>query len=128
MFGWKEMAEAVAGAYNQLSPEDKQRCAIFAKNYGQAGAIDFFGAKMGLPSAISGHQSYFYWGPRNYTGECMIVMDDRPARLSQLFDSWRKVATVYNPYSMPYEHFDIYLCRGLHEPLAELWPSLKHWN
>lgn len=128
MFGWKEMAEAVAGAYNQLSPEDKQRCAIFAQNYGQAGAIDFFGAKMGLPRAISGHQSYFYWGPRNYTGECMIVMDDRPARLSQLFDSWRKVATDYNPYSMPYEHFDIYLCRGLHEPLAELWPSLKHWN
>lgn len=128
MFGWKEMAAAVAGAYNQLSPEDKQRCAIFAQNYGQAGAIDFFGAKMGLPRAISGHQSYFYWGPRNYTGECMIVMDDRPARLSQLFDSWRKVATVYNPYSMPYEHFDVYLCRGLHEPLAQLWPSLKHWN
>jgi hypothetical protein len=128
MFGWKGMAESVAGAYNQLSPEDKQRCAIFAQNYGQAGAIDFFGAKMGLPHAISGHQSYFYWGPRNYTGECMIVMDDRPARLSELFDSWRKVATVYNPYSMPYQHFDVYLCRGLHEPLAQLWPSLKHWN
>ena len=83
MYGWKEMAEAVAGAYNKLSPEDKQRCAIFGQNYGQAGAIDFFGAKMGLPNAISGHQSYFYWGPRNYTGECMIVMDDSPDKTLQ---------------------------------------------
>lgn len=128
MYGWQEMAEAVAGAYNKLSPEDKQRCAIFGQNYGQAGAIDFFGAKMSLPSAISGHQSYFYWGPRNYTGECMIVMDDTPDRLSKLFDSWEKVATVYHPYSMPYQHFDVYLCRGLHWPLAKIWPRLKNWD
>jgi hypothetical protein len=128
MYGWKEMAEAVAAAYNKLSPEDKQRCAIFGQNYGQAGAIDLFGAKMGLPSAISGHQSYFYWGPRNYTGECMIVMDDSPDKLSKEFDSWEKVATVYHPYSMPYQHFDVYLCRRLHWPLAQVWPRLKNWH
>jgi hypothetical protein len=128
MFGWREMAEAVAGVYNKLSPQDKQNCAIFGQNYGQAGAIDFFGAKMGLPNAISGHQSYFYWGPRHYTGECMIVMDDSPDRLSKLFDSWEKVATVYHPYSMPYQHFDVYLCRGLRWPLAQVWPRLKNWD
>jgi hypothetical protein len=128
MYGWKEMAEAVAGAYNRLSPEDKQRCAIFGQNYGQAGAIDFFGARMGLPNAISGHQNYFYWGPRNYTGECMIVMGDTPAKLSKSFDSWEKVATVYHPYSMPYQHFDVYLCRRLHLPLAQFWPTTKNWD
>lgn len=128
MYGWKEMAEAVAGVYNKLSPEDKQRCAIFGQNYGQAGAIDFFGAKLGLPRAISGHQNYFYWGPGTYTGECMIVLDDTPDKLSTEFDSWEKVATVYHPYSMPYQHFDVYLCRGLHWPLASLWPRLKNWD
>lgn len=128
MFGWKEMAETVAGVYNQLSPEDKQRCAIFGQNYGEAGAIDFFGAKMGLPNALSGHQNYFYWGPRGYTGECMIVMDDKPERLAELFDSFEKVAAVYHPYSPPYRHFDVYLCRRLHGPLAEMWPRLKNWD
>ena len=128
MYGWPEMAEAVAQAYNKLSPEDKQNCAIFGQNYGQAGAIDFFGAKMGLPNAISGHQSYFYWGPRNYTGECMIVMDDSPEKLSKEFDSWKKVATVYHPYSMPYQHFDVYLCRHLHGQLAQIWPTTKNWD
>jgi hypothetical protein len=128
MYGWREMAETVAGVYNKLSADDKQRCAIFGQNYGQAGAIDFFGTKMGLPNAISGHQNYFLWGPRNYTGECMIVMDDSPDKLSKEFNSWEKVATVYHPYSMPYQHFNVYLCRGLHWPLAQIWPTLKNWD
>ena len=127
-FGWMEMAQAVAAVYAKLSPEDKKRCAIFGQGYGQAGAIDFFGARLDLPNAISGHQSYYYWGPREYTGECMIVMDDRPERLSALFDHIEKAATVYHPYSMPGEHFDVYLCRGLHRPLNELWPRLKLWD
>jgi hypothetical protein len=127
-FGWREMAEAVAGAYNRLSPEDRARCAIFAQNYGQAGAIDFFGPKLGLPRAISSHQNYFLWGPRSYTGECMIVLDDRPERLATLFDHIEKASTVYHPYSMPYEHFDVYLCRGLHWQLKDVWPTIKRWR
>ena len=67
-FGWKEMAQVVADAYHKLPPSEQKSCAIFGQNYGQAGAIDFFGAKMGLPPAISGHQNYYYWGPRGYTG------------------------------------------------------------
>jgi hypothetical protein len=127
-FGWKEMAEAVAQVYNNLPVDEKWGCAIFGQNYGQAGAIDFFGAKLGLPNALSGHQSYYYWGPRGYTGECMIVMDDRPERLSALFDRYEKAATVYHPYSMPYQHFDVYLCHGLHQPLEKLWPRVKTWD
>ena len=128
-FGWKEMAEVVADAYHKLPPEQQQSCAIFGQNYGQAGAIDFFGAKMGLPPAISGHQSYFYWGPRGYSGDCMIIMDDSPKRLGGLYERVEKVGTVYHPLSMPYQHFDVYLCRGAKfGTLEKLWPELKHWS
>src|SRR5262249_19780765 len=68
-FGWEEMVATVARAYNNLPPEVRVKTAIFAQNYGQAGAIDLFGSKYGLPKAISGHQNYFLWGPRDYTGE-----------------------------------------------------------
>jgi len=128
-FGWKEMAQVVADAYHKLPPEEQKSCAIFGQNYGQAGAIDFFGAKMGLPPAISGHQSYFYWGPRGYSGECMIIMDDTPERLGELYRDVEKVGTVYHPLSMPYQHFDVYLCRGAKfGTLEELWPRIKRWN
>jgi malate dehydrogenase (oxaloacetate-decarboxylating) len=83
-FGWKEMAQVVADAYYKLPPDERKSCAIYGQNYGQAGAIDLFGAKMGLPNAISGHQNYFYWGPRGYTGECVIVMEDTQKRLEEL--------------------------------------------
>ena len=119
-FGWEEMAATVARVYNSLPPEVRARTAIFAQTYGQAGAIDLFGPKYGLPPAISGHQSYFLWGPRGYTGESMIVMDDRKENLERLFTSVQKVAHVDHPYSMPYEHFDVFYCRGLHEPLARV--------
>lgn len=127
-FGWEEMTQVVARAYNTLPPEVRAKTAIFAQNYGQAGAIDLFGPRYGLPKAISGHQSYFLWGPHSYTGESVIVMDDRKERLEQLFASVTKVGHVEHPYSMPYEHFDVFYCRGMKQPLSRLWPSIKNWN
>ena len=128
-FGWKEMTQVVSDAYHRLPPEDQKGCAVFGQNYGQAGAIDFFGAPMGLPPAISGHQNYFYWGPHGFSGECMIVMDERPERLGQLYERVEKVGTVYHPLSMPYQHFDVYLCRGAKfGSLEKSWGKLKHWN
>jgi 4-amino-4-deoxy-L-arabinose transferase-like glycosyltransferase len=127
-FGWDEMAASVAGVYNSLPPDVRARTAIFAQTYGQAGAIDLFGPKYGLPPAISGHQNYFLWGPRGYSGESMIVMDDGKENLERLFSSVQKAGRVDHPYSMPYQHFDVFYCRGLREPLAQLWPQVKKWN
>src|SRR5215469_739970 len=127
-FGWEEMAATVAGAYNSLPADVRTRTAIFGQNYGQAGAIDLFGPKYGLPPAISGHQNYYYWGPRGYTGESMIVMGDRSSRLEQLFTSVELAGHAAHPYAMPYEHIDIYYCRGMKSPLAELWPKIKNWH
>jgi len=127
-FGWPEMAATVARVYNALPADVRHRTAIFAQTYGQAGAIDLFGPRYGLPPAISGHQSYFLWGPHGYSGDGMIVMADRRARLEQLFASVEKLARVEHPYSMPYSHFDVYYCQGIKRPLADLWPKLKTWD
>ena len=127
-FGWEEMTATVARVYNGLPPEVRAKTAIFGQNYGQAGAIDLFGPKYGLPPAISAHMNYFFWGPRDYTGESMIVMQGQQKDLERYYTSVEKVASVYHPYSMPYEHFDIYYCRGLKWPLKEIWPQVKNWD
>lgn len=127
-FGWEEMVATVARAYSSLPADVRTKTAIFGQNYGEAGAIDLFGPKYGLPKAISGHQNYFFWGPRSYTGGSMLVLNDRKAVLQKLFDQVEEVATVYHPYSMPYEHYDVFYCRGLKQPLQELWPKLKNWD
>jgi 4-amino-4-deoxy-L-arabinose transferase-like glycosyltransferase len=127
-FGWDEMTATVAGVYNSLPGDIRGQTAIFAQSYGQAGAIDLFGPKYGLPPAISGHQSYYLWGPRNYTGVSMIVLGDNQRNLERRFTSVEKVGHIDHPYSMPYNHVDVYYCRGLKQPLAELWPKVKAWN
>jgi 4-amino-4-deoxy-L-arabinose transferase-like glycosyltransferase len=128
-FGWQQMAAQVANIYNSLPAAERAHTAIFGSNYGEAGAVDVLGAKYGLPPAISGHQNYFFWGPRGYTGQVVIVIDsdDSYARLTQQFQSVVVAAHTYNPFAMPYEKRSIFLCRGLKEPLSGLWPSTKNW-
>jgi len=58
----------------------------------------------------------------------MIVMGDRQENLERLFAGVRKVARVADPYSMPYEHINIFYCTGLKQPLKELWPQVKNWD
>jgi len=127
-FGWEEMAASVAGVFNSLPPEVRAKTCIFGQNYGQAGAIDLFGPKYGLPRAISGHQSYFLWGPHGCTGESVIVMAGRRESLDPQYASVRVAAHVEHPYSMPYEHFDVYYCQGLKRPVSEVWPRVKNWD
>jgi len=64
MFRWREIAQTVATYYHTLSPDGQSRTAIFANNYGDAGAIDFSDPRYGLPKAIGNHQNYWTWGPR----------------------------------------------------------------
>jgi hypothetical protein len=127
-FGWEEMVVQVAGVYNSLPPERRLRTAIFAQNFGQAGAIDLFGKKYGLPDAISGHQNYFLWGPREYTGESVIVLQGQQEQLEKVYTSVERRAHVSHPFSMPREQGDIYYCTGLKWPLQKIWPSVKNWH
>ena len=129
-FGWEEMVRSVARAYANLSPNDQQRAAIFCQNYGEAAAIDFFGPKFGLPPAISGHQNYFFWGPRNYTGDVLLVLDDRADDEREQFDSVEDLGQIEtSAWAMPFEQRNhVYLCRHLkHGTLRDLWPKLKVW-
>jgi hypothetical protein len=127
-FGWEEMAATVAGVFNGLPPAVRAKTCIFGQNYGQAGAIDLYGPKYGLPRAISGHQSYFLWGPHSCTGESVIVMAGSLESLEPQYAAVRKAAHVDHPYSMPYEHFDVFYCQGLKLPVSEVWPHVKNWD
>jgi len=128
-FGWQEIVDETAVAWNQLPIAERPDCAIFAQDYGQAGAIYFLGRSAGLPAAISGHQSYFLWGPRGYSGNCMIVIGDRRRRLEEIFGSVQYVGTsADNPYALEKE-ISVYICRGSKfGALAQLWPQLKKWR
>ena len=128
-FGWEEIVAETNVAYQKLAPEERAGCGIFAQDYGQAGAIDFLGRRYGLPPALSGHQSYYLWGPRGYSGNCLIVLDDKKEVLEQLFDRVEYVGTsADNPYALEKE-IPVYICHGIKAgSLTALWPRVKKWR
>jgi hypothetical protein len=129
-FGWQEMVASVARAYNALPATDRAKACIFASNYGQAAAIDFFGPHYGLPPAISGHQSYFFWGPRGCTGEVILAIDDRVSQERQRqFASIEDAGQIQSsPFALIWEQrMHVYICRGFRYNLAEFWPKTKKW-
>jgi hypothetical protein len=129
MLGWPELEASVAEVWRTLDPAERAHTAIIASNYGEAGAIDFYGARDGLPRALSGHNAYFTWG----AGEESTTV----IRLNGNVDSWRgdcAEATVAgrfgaSPFVVPYEHDrPILLCRGLKTSLQANWADFKHYD
>jgi hypothetical protein len=129
MFGWQDKAEAVAKVFHSLTPEEQAKCAIAADNYGRCGAIDLYGANYGLPKSIGRHNNYWIWGPRDYTGELVLVLGGDLEDKRASFESVEVAAVVHSEYCMPYENnLRIYVCRKLKVPLKDLWPKLKSFD
>ncbi|MHC4791317.1 MAG: glycosyltransferase family 39 protein, partial [Planctomycetota bacterium] len=90
-FGWEEMAARVGDVYNSLSEEEKVKACVLTGNYGEAGAVWFFGEKYNLPKPISGHLQYFIWGPRGNSGEVVISLGIDTKKLKNHFDNVEQI-------------------------------------
>jgi hypothetical protein len=129
MFGWQEQAAGVASVYNGLPAAERPRAAVFAYNYGEAGAIDYFGGRYGLPKAISGHNQYGLWGPGNYSGEVIVAIGFTESRLRQFFSEVTPSANLSPRYAMPEEtNLTIFVCRRPKSSFQESWAHWKYLN
>jgi hypothetical protein len=125
-FGWQEEVDGVTRIYHSLTPEDQAKVAIYCSNYGEASAINFLGHN--LPTAISGHNNYWIWGPNGATGDVMIVINGAsPEQMHKYYDSVEIAGRMENPFSMPYERRNIYLVRGRHNNVTIDWKDFKHY-
>jgi hypothetical protein len=128
MQGWQDMAEAVASVVRTLPAEDRARACVFGQNYGEAGAMEYFGRNLDLPPAISAHNSYWLWGPGACTGEVLVVIGDQRERLEELFTDVRLGAVFRCADCMPYEDGrSIWVARGPKQPVVDLWSRIKHF-
>jgi hypothetical protein len=128
-FGWKEIADEAEVAWNRIPPAEHADCGIFAQDYGQAGAIDFFGRAHGMPGAMSGDRTYWLWGPHGYSGNCMIVLDDRKEVLERYWNQVEYVGTsAPNDWALE-QQISVFICKGKKfESWAKVWPHLKRWR
>ena len=129
MFGWPNQVKVVASVYRGLSLEDRAHVAILAANYGEAGAIDYFGPSYGLPRAISPHNNYYLWGPGDSSNNVIIAVGMDQHKLQLLFADVQKAARISDSYAIPEEDdLPVYICRTPRLPLSRVWHSLKFFG
>ena len=126
-FGWPEMVSEVSGIYNSLPPDERAQTGIWAGNYGEAGAINLFGPKLGLPRAYSRHQNHWYWGPPPQVYKNLIVIQ---WNLDDVRDNCTSFQAFehYQRFGMGEENTPIYLCRGVLFDIEKIWSHSHHWN
>ena len=126
-FGWPEMAGEVATIYNSLPPDERAQTGIWAGNYGEAGAINQFGPRYGLPRAWSRHQNHWYWGPPPQVFKNLIVIQ---WSLEDVRDNCTSFQAFehYQRFGMGEENTPMYLCRGVTFDIQKIWWHSHHWN
>jgi hypothetical protein len=128
MLGSEKLVALVDTVYRSLPPEEREKCGIFCENYALAGAVDFYGRRLGLPHAISGHNSYWLWGTRGYTGDVLIIVGTNARDLGKYFDEVTQKAEFRDEYVQPmYNRLPVFVVRKPGRPLLVLWPHVKKY-
>lgn len=114
MIGWKELSAITGRAYYGLSETERLRCVIYAENYGQAGALRYYGGKLGLPEPVSFHESFVFWAPDSVAQEDLILIyvnDELGEDIQRLFGEITLTGQIENPYARE-RGTQVYLCRN----------------
>ena len=125
MHGWPQMAHTVARIYEALPPQERAQAVVVASNYGEASAVAFFEPNVPV---VSGHNQWYLWGPRGYSGNVVIDVNGDCGGTSHLFTNVQRAAVFTDPWAIDYENgIPIMLCRGIREPLSTIWPAKKEY-
>ena len=128
--GWSSFVHTVSRVWRQIPTPERRHIAIFTRDYGEGGAIDLLGPKLGLPHAYSGHNAFSEWRiPPGTDPRALLTGFDNAADAAPSFDRCRTLATVDDLVGLDNgeQGLPIMLCR-ITSPWTTLWPRLRHYD
>ena len=129
--GWDQMVRQVAGVVDSLPPQERAHVVIFTGDYGMAGAVDLYGPRYGLPQAISGHNSFWWWGPKGArNGATTVAVNLDASYLRTIFADVTPAGTVASVDGVWTEERGdpIYICRHQVVSWAKAWPAARNYG
>jgi 4-amino-4-deoxy-L-arabinose transferase-like glycosyltransferase len=122
--GWPQFARTVAQVYRNAG----RSAVIFTANYGEAGAIDRYGAALGLPHAYSGHNAVGLWGPPPDRLSPVVVVGLTGADLTSHFRGCRLAARIDDSAGIENDErgVPVDICASPRGPWSHIWSSLRH--
>ncbi len=129
MFGWEKLAEDVSKVYLAIPENERYRVVMYANNYGEAGAIEYYSEKYPLPPVISGHNNYWLWGHGDVKDPIVIITGGEQEDHLKSFGSVTRAAVHTAQYSMPYENnIQIFIGRDYKFNIDDVWEKVKHYD
>jgi 4-amino-4-deoxy-L-arabinose transferase-like glycosyltransferase len=127
--GWPELIDQVVAVYETIPAGERENVAIFTGSYGEAGAVDVLGSEAGLPPAVSGHNTYWLWGPPDPHGP-VIGVGQIGDVLERICPATVQAGTITNPYGVENEEagLPLYLCLAPEGQLSDIWADVRHYN
>jgi hypothetical protein len=121
--GWPEFADTVRATVDSLPADQRTRAVVFTRNYGEAGALDWYG--LGRPT-FSGHNAFGDWGPPSEGAGPVIVVG--LADPTANFTDCRVAAMINNDANAENEERGqpIWICSAPQGGWAVQWPRLVH--
>ena len=119
----------MAGIYAKIPEAEKARTAILAGNYGEAGAINLYGRKDGLPEVISGTNTYWWRGYGAEPSEVVILVGFSRGAAVRFAEQVELAGHITNPHGVLNEetrdHPDIFVGRGFKTSCPESWEKFS---
>jgi 4-amino-4-deoxy-L-arabinose transferase-like glycosyltransferase len=129
MLGWPELVHAVAKVYDSLPPEKRAQVVLIGENYGEAGAMEFYGPKLGLPRVVSAAGSYWFFGPGEKPGMVVISLGVTREDLEKFYGTVTPAGRVLNDWGVPEEQdVSIYVGENPKATIQQVWPTLAGRN
>lgn len=128
--GWPKLVSLVGHEYHSLPSAEQEHTAILTGNYGEAGAVDRYGASDGLPQAYSGQNNFWLFGPPRVTDTAVVAVDVDPALLKRTFAHVRRVATFYNGVGVSDDEqgAPLFLASGLQSSWETVWAEFRQYD
>jgi hypothetical protein len=123
MHGWEDLASTISRVYQDLPERERATARVWAQNYGEAGALEYFASRAHypMPRVISPHNNYWFWGPGD-EGGTLIVIGGRREDMDAAFENVEDVTRTRCDYCMPYENdLAIRIGRGWKVRLSDVW-------
>jgi hypothetical protein len=111
MAGWRELAQIVISTYQNLNAAAKEKCFIYGENYGQAGAVKYYGKKAGLPEPISFGDNFLFWAPDTADIQTLIYIGNNNSGIVPYFASVEEVGRITNLYARE-SGLPVFLCQN----------------
>ncbi|MEC3952501.1 glycosyltransferase family 39 protein [Nocardia sp. CDC153] len=120
--GWPHFVAQIADVRAHSAPDAD----ILTANYGEAAAIEHYGAQYHLPTPHSVHNAYWWWGPPADTHEALIVgiTADQVARFCADPQPLARIDNGLNIHNNE-QGRALTLCRTPRHPWPEMWSAMR---